>query len=169
MATRPFEITRPDGRSHASVLIELVTGVEAGHLFTYPELIATLSNGAVHPFDQRRVGNVIRQTARRLLKEEQRVLANVPKIGYRVARAEDHQGLAIVRTKRADAQLHRGYQILRHVRTDELTETQRKLHEGTLFIVAGIYQNQRAMEKRLRAVETAIQGLRQQKEPNAAG
>jgi hypothetical protein len=58
--------------------------------------------------------------------------------------------------RRADAQLLRGLETLRHVRWDEMEPNVRAAHEGHLILTEAIYANQIALDQRLTRVEQAI-------------
>ena len=154
-----FEITRKDGRANSQVLIDLVKGAEAGRLFTYEELGEALSEGAPHGFNVRAVRGVVISALARLLKEHQIALHNVRGSGYRVAHANEHTQLALVRTRRADTQIRRGMLILRNTRWDEMDPAARAAHEGMLLVMSGFYQQQQAVDKRLRNLERAFAKL----------
>jgi hypothetical protein len=159
-ATERFVITRMDGRSNAQVVLDLVQGGEPGRVYTFDEIAEALSVGATREFNRSDVRSIVAGANQRLLKEQQRVLHNVRHIGYRIAEAKDHRSLALTHKHRADVQLLRGYQRLTHVRYEEMDANARAAHEGTLMVVGALYQQQKAMDRRLTAVEAAIQNLR---------
>lgn len=155
-----FEITRADGRSNAQVIIELVAGVTPGHAFTYADIAGALEVGANRTYTKEAVRSVVVGARRRMLKELQRALTNVRLKGYRVAHAAEHRGLAVGHTHKAEDQLERAHALLTQVRFNELGKNERAAHEGTLMLVGALYLNQRAMDHRLQAVETALRDLR---------
>jgi hypothetical protein len=152
----PFQITRPDGRSNSQVVIDHVRDGEPGRVYTYDELGAALAEGTDHIYSVDAVRAAVTASCARLLKEHQRALHNVRLVGYRLAYAKDHMGLALIRKRRADVQIKRGLQTLRHVRWDEMDENTRRAHEGHLMITESLVANQMHIEKRLQAVEQAI-------------
>ena len=156
---KPFEISRVDGRSNAQVLLDFVQGGEPGRVYGYEELVEALQVGADRSFSIRDVQSVVRQAFARLLKEQQRMLKNVRHVGYRLAMAADHNQLALDRKRKSDTQIFRGLQLLQHVREMEMDENQRNAHRGTLMLVSGLWANQKALEKRQRAAEDAIERL----------
>lgn len=155
-----FKIARVDGRSNAQVIIDCVKDGEPGRVYGYDELAAALSVGTDRTYGIESVRASVIAACPRLLRESQRTLYNVRRVGYRLSHATDHNRLGLQRTRRADVQMRRGVQILQHVRWDEMDENSRKIHEGTLMVVGAFYQQQQAMERRLSAVETAIKNLR---------
>jgi hypothetical protein len=160
MMATSFAVTRSDGKSNSDVVLALVHSVPPGHVFTYEELCTALNSGTQRKYTIDEMQNAVRGSARRLLREEQRVLHCIKKIGYRVALASDHNRLAMGRVRKADVQMKWGLETLKNVRWNEMYENTRKATEGTLMVVGAIYENQRSMEKRLNAVEAAIAGLK---------
>lgn len=157
---KAFQITRVDGRSNAEVVIDLVKMGAPGEVYTYQQIADALSVGTDHAYGVSEVRTIVAGCYARLLKEQQRALHNVRRVGYRLAHANDHNRLALVRTKKADVQMRRGFETLTHVRWDEMDAEHRKVHEGTLLVVGALYQQQQAMDRRLSAVEAAIRGLK---------
>jgi alkylated DNA nucleotide flippase Atl1 len=157
--TGKFEIARRDGRSNVQVLLDLVKAAEPGRVFTYDEIAEALGTETERSYSREAVQAIVASAYSRLLKEQQRALYNVRELGYRVAHANEHSRLAMTRKHRADVQMLRGLQTLENVRTEEMDPQSRQSHEGMLMVVGAMYQNQRAMDRRLRAVEEAI-GLR---------
>jgi len=162
--TALFEISRPDGRSQAQVLIDLVRDAQPGQLFEYPVLIDALRYEGGRPVTAADVASVVSRAYGRLLKEHQRALHCVRGRGYRVAPASDQRALAQGRKNRADVQLRVGLNTLRHVRWDELDVEARKAHEATLMVMSAIYEQQRAMERRQNAIEEAVSRLLRRKQ-----
>lgn len=154
-----FKVSRRDGRSNAQVLLDYVSGANPGRVYPYEELGEVLAVGTSRSFDVAAIRGVVRTALPRLLKEQQRALHNVVRVGYRLALANEHTKLAHTRQRRADNQLKMGLKILRNVRWEEMTENERQAHEGTLMVTEALYANQVALEKRQRTVEEAIAGL----------
>lgn len=157
-------ISRLDGRSNTQVVIDYVRTGEPGRIYTYDELAAALAVGTTHNYGRAEIAAIVGGAQVRMLRELQRTLFNVRGQGYRLSHANDHNRLALVRTRRADVQMRRGFQTLQNVRWDEMEPEARKVHEGTLMIVGSMYQQQRAMDQRISAVEDAIRGLRKDAE-----
>jgi hypothetical protein len=151
-----FAIMRMDGRSNQQVVLDHVQGGHPGTVYTYSELGKALSDGTDRQYTERDVQAIVRQCAPRLSKEQARALTNVPTVGYKLALASEHSMLAIGHTRKAEAQLHRGVELLTHARFDEMDENQRRAHEGHLMITSALYQNQRLMWKKQCALEKAF-------------
>lgn len=158
---KPFVITRTDGRSNTQVVIDLVKAGEPGTVYTYDEFKTALEQGAVRSYTRVMVQAAVRDALARLLKEHQRALACVAGIGYKLAAAREHVGLALTRRRRADVQLRCGLRVLRNVRWNELDENARKAHEGVLMVTSAIYAQTSALERRQSAVERALHVLKE--------
>ena len=160
MSARRFAPTREDGRSNAQVVIDLVRDGTPGTLYLYDELINALNAGSTRVYGRHDVWTVVSACTPRLLGEQSRRLRNVRLMGYQLSPASEHMTLAHRDKRRADTQLRRGLQTLRHVRWEELDDNTRRAHEGHLMLTEAIYANQMALERRVRKIEDVIQGLK---------
>ena len=151
-----FKPNRADGRSDARVLIEAVGDAEAGTVFTHDELIGALSVGTDRQIDRTTLSAAVRCANDRLLKEKKRTLHAVRGVGYRLAAASDHLGLALNRRSRADRQLEAGYRTLQHVRWDEMDANAKAAHEGQLIVMGAIWQAVTALDKRQQRLERIV-------------
>lgn len=154
-----LKVLRADGRSNGQVILDLVNNKEPGTIFLYNELSDALSVGTEKRYSRSEVQRIVTATCPRMLKEQARTLHNVKNVGYRIALAAYHMTLANDRKSRADKQLLRGVQILRHVRWDEMDANQRLAHEGQLLIMGALYQSQQALERRQMSIEKAIKKI----------
>lgn len=152
---KTFTVARADGRSAAQVVLDYVKGGEPGRLYTYDELAEALAVGA-RPYSRVEVQKTAQRLVTRLLREQQRRLHVVQGAGYRLAPASDHMSLAHTDRRRADTQLTRGLNTLRHVRFDEMDSNTRRAHEGHLMVAEALYANQVALDRRLRTVEELV-------------
>jgi hypothetical protein len=155
-----FDVTRSNGRSNAQVVIDLVKDGEPGVLYSYAQIAQALEQLADRTFDVPHVRAAVIGACPRLLKEYQRALHNVRLVGYRLAFASEHSRLALFRRRRADVQLRYGLRLLQHVRWEEMDENTRRAHQGHLMVTQAIVANQHALERRMNAVEQAIDTLR---------
>jgi hypothetical protein len=154
-----FQVTRADGRSDAQVIIDLVKDGIAGTLYTHETLREALAADSPREFRQHEVSGAVGRANKRLLREHQRRLHAIIGMGYRLAPASEHMRLAGGDRRRADAQLRKGLETLRHVRWEEMAPDARKAHEGHLMVTEALYQAQVAQDRRLRKVEAAIQAI----------
>jgi hypothetical protein len=157
-----FTITREDGRSHQQVVVDLIRMHEPGAVLTFEDFATALRTGTDQTFDTERVRNIVRQSQARLLRELQRTLVSLRGVGYRLAHAHEHMGIARSYQRGADAKLRRGLQRLRHVRWDEMEANTREVHRATLMVVEAVYANQQALAQRQSKVEDLLGKLKQQ-------
>jgi len=158
VSKKPFEISRSDGRSNQQVVIDVVTQRKPGDVVSYDELIDALAEDSSTKYTVQSVQAAVRAAQSRLLQEAQRAVHNVRGVGYRVAPAAEHHKLAIHRKRKADVQLKRGVEVLRHVNWSELDDNARRAHEGQLMIMSALYENQRGLDQRMKKVEEVIKG-----------
>lgn len=156
-----FRISRTDGRSDAQVVIDLVQNGKPGTLYKYDELIKALDANTDKQHKITEVRQAVLKANPRLLKQEQRTLRNVRRMGYKLAAATEHLPLSLDRRRRADMQMHRGLELLRHVRLEELDENTRNLHVGQLMIMETVVMQVHSLVQRQNNVENAIKKLNQ--------
>jgi len=153
-----FEVKRKDGRSNTQVICDLVGSNNApGRVFSYKEIGEALSVGSDREFDRPDIQQAVRNAGPKLGKIHQRALQNVRQTGYRLAKAEEHMGLAVDRQVKASRQLKRGYEILRDVKEDEIKDEQVRLAlRGQFLVMSGLFHAVAAHERRLGRVEKLI-------------
>src|ERR1039458_2123642 len=149
-----FKASRADGRSDRRIVIDTVRGAAPGTTFMFDALTLALQEGTDRLIGRVAVGAAVRGANVWLLKEEKRILHSVKGVGYRVALASEHSGLALVNKRRADRQLEWGVRTLRDVRWDELDANSRAAHEGQLMILSGLYQAVHALNVRQTRLES---------------
>mgnify|MGYP001235012281 CR=1 FL=1 len=155
-----FEITRADGRSNSQVICDLVGKCDPGKVLEYSVLSAELSNGSTKIYSVQDVQSCVRLAGMMLGRLYQRVLQNVKKVGYRIALADEHMSLAIVRQDKASRQLKRGFEIVRDVKWDEIKDPQvRKATEGYLLVISGFFYTLSGHERRLGRIEKLIDDM----------
>ena len=167
--TETFRTKREDGRSDRQVIFDLAKDIEAGALLPFDTLLNALKNGLseeeLEAVNKNRVYRAVAVANKRLLSEHQRYLHIVRGKGYRMISAEEHLPLAISKKETAQDYLKKGIDLLRNTRMDELSQSQRTLHEGQLLVLGGLYQAYRNSERRHNEQESAIDKmLRQQRE-----
>ncbi len=140
MSRAQFQITRADGRSNATVIIDLVKDAQPGTVFPYADMITALNVGAGRAYTKSDVCQTVRIANIRLLKQHRRELYCLSGEGFKVAHASQHNQMALARRTKADKQIERGMLTIRQARFEEMDENSRKIAEGTLLIMAGIHQ-----------------------------
>lgn len=159
MSDERFCIRRKDGRSNSQVVIDLVKEADPGNIFSYAEIGNALSVGCDRQFDVPAVRCSVLSSISMLEKLYKRTLLNVRSTGYKVAKAEEHMLIAVVRSDRANRQLKKGLSTLTNVKWDEMDENTRRAHEGQLLIMSAFYQQNIAMDRRMRKMEETIKSL----------
>lgn len=145
MSTSAFRNRRASGRSNQQVIVELVRGQQPGTVFTYSQLVAALSEECDRVFTRQDVQQIVRLAKFRLLREYKRTLANVPNVGYQLAHAKEHLGIANGHTKRGQRQLRKALTTLENARLDEMTTQERDLHTAQCAINSALYHAQRTI------------------------
>lgn len=155
----PFQASRVDGRSDRRVIYDLAENADPDTVFTYAELIEALQEGTDRDITRSHVYAAVGAANKGLLADQKRYLGVVGGEGYRVIRADEQLGAALVKKDRAQGYLKRGIDLLRNARLDELDAAQRTLHEGQLMIMAGLHQAIQESERRHERADRLIQGL----------
>lgn len=158
--SKPFEITRVDGRSNQEVLIQLVKGAEPETLFTYEELAEALAKGTDRKWARPDVCGVVRASRKRLLDEHSRTLRNVKGKGYKMAHASEHMELSLERRRRGESHMELGLKLLTRVRENELDANMRIAFEGMRNLMVGMVNAISSHEQRLRHIERVIRDNR---------
>lgn len=159
MANEIFKASRENGMSDREVIFDLVKDAEPGQSFTYDEFLDALKKDTARRITITNVYLAARAANKSLLARNQRCLMNVPGMGYRIAQSEEHLPLARRREDKASRQIRQGVEILKHCKLEELTPTQRALHQGQLLVLSGLYTNLQSMNKRVNDHEALIADL----------
>lgn len=159
MSDERFFIHREDGRSNSQVIIDLVKEATPGRIFAYSEISDALSVGSDRQFDVPAVRCSVLGAISMLERLYKRTLLNVRNTGYKLAKAEEHMLIAGIRSDRANRQLKKGLSTLTNVKWDEMDENTRRAHEGQLLIMSAFYQQNVAMDRRMRKMEETIKAL----------
>lgn len=157
----PFTASRPAGRSDKRVVFDLVKDADPETTFKYDDLKTALEADLDVEVGRDRIYRAVQAANKVLLREERRVMSVVRGVGYRVARADEHVGLSMLRKGRAETQLAAGVDLLRQVRYDELNDAERQLAEGTLLVFDGFYRAIKSSENRHNRQEETISALTQ--------
>lgn len=158
MASR-FAASRNDGRSDQEVVCALVQDSPPETIWTHQQIMNALSAQTERVITKPVCYQAVAHANRLLLKRHQRYLSIVRNQGYRVVRAEDHLPLARRREDKAARQMRAGVEILRNCRMEELTETQRAIHQGQMLIMSSLYENMKSLAKRIQTHDDLIAEL----------
>lgn len=159
MSMRRFTPQREDGRSDRHIAFELLRDAEPGTVFAFDRVAAALQSGVETPITHARVCAAVRAAQPVLLRESRRATVTVRGVGYRVVAANEHVSLALMRKDRAELQVRSGVRLLEGTRLDELTETERRLHEGHFIIMSRIYNAVLHLQTKAARHEQLLSGL----------
>jgi hypothetical protein len=154
-----FRVARADGRSNAQVVSDLVKDAAPGTIYAYDDLTALLSEGTGQAYSLHAVQSIVRQSAKTIARLHSRAMRNVPGVGYRVAPAAEHRAIATTRETKADRQIRMAILVLKHVKWGEMDQQSREAHLAHLQLSEALYLQQRALDKRMRSTEQAIERL----------
>lgn len=154
-----FTTTRADGRSNAEVLIGVIEAAQPGDLLTYDGLAETFGAGTDHPWTRQHVQSAVRSSLPRVRRETKRTLTPVIGQGYRVARANEHSMIAVRSERKAQRQVRAALDTLKHVNWDELTPTERTLHEAHLTVTGALCAQVSLVTRRQQKHDEAIAAL----------
>lgn len=105
-----FETRRGDGVSQSTIVLDLVSHAQIGEVITYEVLVIALERPKG---DVRGVQAAVQDVKARALRELHKGLLAVPRTGYRVVSAEEHEQQARRHHLKARRQLRRSGQWLR--------------------------------------------------------
>lgn len=150
---------RVDGRSNQEVIVDMVCSGTPGEVYTYERLQEVLCDGTDREFDRRAVQAVVRLAKLRLLREHRRTLTVVANVGYRVAHAREHRGIATDQTRRGTRQMRKALHTMENARIEEMTAAERELHTAQCAINSMLYQEQQRILNRQARTEDIIARL----------
>lgn len=156
---KTFETRRVDGQSNQEVIVNLVCSGDPGAVYTYEMLTEALEDGTDREYDRPAVQAVVRLAKLRLLREHRRTLTVVANVGYRLAHAREHRGIAGDQTKRGQRQMRRALHTLENARLDEMTTAERELHVAQCSINNMLYAEQQRILSKQNKTETIIARL----------
>jgi signal transduction histidine kinase len=158
----PIMSRRVDGRSNQEVLVDYAIAASQDrpdHVFTYGDLSKALGVGVDRMFSREDVQQVVRLAKPLMLTLHKRTFTNMPNVGYRLARASDHQAIAKAHTRRASRQVRHALLTMENARVDELTDAERELHNAQLTINRRLYEEQRRIVARQQRQDDLIAQL----------
>jgi len=126
------------GPSPAEVLFDFIAarGMEFDTLYRYEALQEAVQK------PRRALYALMVRVSRRLGREHKRRLVNIPNVGYRILRAEEHDGQAIVQVSKARRRTQAAVSLSQDADTGVMTPAQRDRHDT---IRSGLLATQRAV------------------------
>jgi hypothetical protein len=154
-----FKPRRKDGRSFRDVAVDLLKNKDPGTVVSYGILAAELE---VDPrADRSKIQATVRIANKTLLKLYQRAVTNVPTVGYRVLQAREHMLVASGHESKADRAMGVALRFYEGTNLAEMTETERKLHQGQHMLAVAIIASHRHLDKQHRRLEELVTGIDQ--------
>lgn len=162
MSLQPYNKTqRKDGRSDGQVVFDVAIQAKPNDILRYEVLLDALQKDVNSvEFDKNRVYGAIKSANRKLLKKHSRYLAVVRGTGYKLITADEHLGIALSKKQTAQKYMLTGLEILEHTVFDELSPTQRLLHEQQMVLMKGLYQKVKYHDEKLSETESMIDKMR---------
>ena len=160
--TVTFQPSRPDGRSDRQVIFDLCHAHPVETIWSHGELLGALREGLEDPdtVTKSRLYQAVGMANRDLLRECHRYLSVVRRKGYRLIRSDEHLPVALVRKNRAQMQIMKGIAVLQGTSVDDLTPTQRALHEGQLMIMSGLHMSIMETQRRQSRADALLEKVR---------
>jgi hypothetical protein len=131
-----FRAKRPDGRAEWRVVYDIVSEGKPDDQFSY-----ALLGSALQTNDRHRVQDAVRRANRELWKRCNRSLVNIPKFGYRILRAVEHEDQATGYQRRSRKQMRSAVAVITATDLSALTDPQR----NRTLAVAGVFVNMMRM------------------------
>jgi hypothetical protein len=157
-----FKTQRADGRPDWRVVYDMICEAPPDSVFTYDDLESAIAEDIETPVTRGRVCRAVLRANTQLQTVHDRSVENVIGQGYRIIHAREHVRVSGKHNLRAFRQHQHEVRMLKHVRSDELTATERDLLEGTLKISSGVFQSVRMAirerDRRERAIKKAMNG-----------
>lgn len=157
-----FSTARLDGRSDKRVVADLIAAAAAHDVLTYDALRDALQEGVPgRTFTRSKICQVVRGANAIALIDCQRCLQAIPRVGYRVAAAEQHRKLAGDHHRKANTQIRMAADRLIYVRWDEMSPAAREAHQATLVLISGIALAIQSLEQRQNHTEAMLRRVLQ--------
>lgn len=140
----------------------LASGQPVGVLLTYEQLDEATGSAIREHRDP------IIKAARALEREQRRTLVVVKNQGYRIAAAEEHEGLARRRQRRARRQVSTGLSILRGTRRDELAPDAVRRLDAYELTLSAHEDMLRRLDRRVQRQEERLRAVRHENSATSA-
>jgi len=139
MTNALFTARRDDGRAEWRVVFDAVQPLTYGEKITHDALCALLATK-----DRRRVYQAVSRANRKLWASEQKSLAVVPTVGYRVLKPQEHEIQANGYKHQARRKLDNAVQVMK---ATDLTSLDAKQRNWVLQVTAGMVLMARSIDE----------------------
>lgn len=148
-----FKPLRKDGLSARDVAFDLLKDKPPGTVIPYAIFGAALGTN-----DRVKVQQAVRAATKLLLKRSKRGVVNVPNSGYRILPANENITIARRHETKSDKALVRALDFYEGTNLTEMSDAERRLHQGQHMIAIAIMASHRHINKRLDRIEDLIGG-----------
>jgi hypothetical protein len=153
-----FKAKRADGRSRRQVVLDLCKTKSPHDVVTYEELGQALDLDPVA--DRTIIQGTVQHANQSLLKEYQRGMQVIPNTGYQVLEAREHLDAAGKHQRKSTRAQGRAVHFLKNTKLEEMTPTERQLHQGQLMIAQMVLTHHKQTAAHLKRHDQAIESLR---------
>lgn len=147
-------------RTDVDVVLDMVKDGVPGETFPHESFIEVLQARKDYSVTKNMVYSVVRKTNERLQQEYARTLAPVRRVGYRVLYAHESVPHAKRHERKAINQITAGSRVLRHTRTSELDDEQRKTLEDLQIRMSNIEAMMVSHDRKMSRHERDIEHLK---------
>lgn len=151
----PFAPVYRDGRSAASLIIELADGKPYGYILTYEEIAEQLGIDATELV---RIRSAMARTKKRLLRECKRGVEARAGQGYEILRPGENADLAIKYRKKSDRAIKRGIDAIEGADERDMSDRERERNRQLGMVLTQLHDRQVETEKRVSRLESLILG-----------
>lgn len=152
-----FKPTRADGRSYKEVAVDFLKDQPPETIISYKKLETVLDLEA-KPDAKQRVQAIVRDALKQLLGLHQRGVKCVPTVGYRVLLAKEHVAVSDTHRSKADRAIDRAIGFLDGANRLEMSDLEKKLHDGQLMIMVALQASHHHLDDRLNKLERLLKG-----------
>jgi hypothetical protein len=151
-----FKPIREDGRSFRDVAVDSLRDEPPGSIVPYSAIANAL--GLNSKDDLRKIQMAVRAANTVLLRLYCRGVKNVPNIGYRILPAREHAIVANSHQTKADKAMGWAVAFFDGANLEEMSEQERKTHEGLSLIAHGLASMHTYNKKRFDRLEALFKG-----------
>ena len=138
------------------IVAEIVANTEPGTLIEYKTLADALDLDENEQRDQiRQAVSAARQT---ILRDHNKALVAIRGEGYRVALAREFAGLAQGHRQKADRQMTKALDIVKHVDEKQLSPAELQRHRAVATVITNLHSRLTDAESRLEQLEATVFG-----------
>lgn len=151
----PFTPVYRDGRSAASLIVELAHGKPYGYILTYGEIAGTLG---IDPSDLVRIRAAMARTKERLLREHQRGVEARPGQGYEILHPGAHAHLATKHRRKSDRQIKRAIKVIKGADERDMNPMELERNRQLGMVLERLHERQQDVEDRVSRLESLMLG-----------